>query len=123
MKPLSFLLTAAGFICVAIGGAALFVPLVPTTPFLLLGGFCLARGSERHYAWLCEQSWYQEYVAGYTNGRGIPLRAKVITLSSLWLAIIASAVFFAPSIWVQLPMLLIATIITALLLRIKTCAA
>ncbi len=123
MKPLSFLLTAAGFVCVAIGGAALFIPLVPTTPFLLLGGFCLSRGSSRHYTWLCAQSWYQQYVAGYTNGQGIPLRAKVITLSSLWLAILVNALYFTPSLWVQLPMLVIATLITALLLRIKTCVA
>jgi uncharacterized membrane protein YbaN (DUF454 family) len=44
--------TAAGFFCVALGAIALLIPLVPTTPFILLGGVCLARGSQRHREWL-----------------------------------------------------------------------
>lgn len=61
MKYCRLLLTAVGFVCVALGALALLVPLVPTTPFLLLGGVCLARGSHRHREWLQRLPWLRRY--------------------------------------------------------------
>jgi uncharacterized membrane protein YbaN (DUF454 family) len=52
MNLLRLFMTYAGLLFVALGVVALVIPWVPTTPFILLGGVCLARGSSKHRAWL-----------------------------------------------------------------------
>src|SRR3546814_9234666 len=56
----------------------LFLPLLPTTPFLLLASACYVRGSERMHRWLLGHRILGPYLIGIQTGRGIPLRAKII---------------------------------------------
>ena len=65
----------------------MFVPVLPTTPFLLLAAICYARSSERFYHWLLNNRWFGEYLKNYREGRGIPLREKTLTVLALWLTI------------------------------------
>lgn len=54
----------------------MFVPILPTTPFLLLSAFCYARSSERLHRWLISHPRFGVYVVGFLYGGGIPRRAK-----------------------------------------------
>ena len=114
------LLIGAGTICVALGVLGIFVPLLPTTPFLLLAGVCYARSSPRLLHWLHHNRWFGRYIRNYREGRGIPLREKILTLAALWLTIGISIAFFVPLLWVKALLALIAAGVTIHLLRVKT---
>ena len=117
------LLIAAGTACVALGTLGIVLPLLPTTPFLLLAAVCYARSSPRLLHWLTHNRWFGSYIRNYREGHGIPLREKILTLSLLWITIGITVIFFVPLLWVKILLLLIATAVTIHLLRIKTMKA
>ena len=124
MKPLSSLknamLIVIGSIAVGLGGAGIFLPLLPTTPFLLLAAVCYANSSERFYHWLLHHRWFGSYIRNYREGRGIPLVSKVVALALLWLTIGASAIFVVPVLIGKIVLVSIAIGVTIHLLSVKT---
>jgi len=114
------LLIASGTLCVALAGLGLFLPVLPTTPFLLLAAICYARSSERFYHWLMTNRWFGAYIRNYREGRGIPLRHKVLAISLLWLTIGYAVCFVAPQWWVKGILLGIAVSVTIHLLKTRT---
>lgn len=117
---LAWLLAGAGWLCVALGVAGLFLPLLPTVPLLLLAAACFARSSERCYRWLLDHPRLGPLVADYLDGGGIPLRAKVIAIATLWLSVSFSLYLAAPSFWARLLLPVIAACVTLYLLRLPT---
>ncbi len=75
---------AAGVLAVLLGILGVFLPLLPTTPFLLLASWCFARGSNRLHRWLLSHRVFGEYLRNFEAGRGIPLKAKVVATVMLW---------------------------------------
>ena len=114
-----WLLIACGMLCVAVGVIGIFVPLLPTTSPLLLAAFCFARSSPRFYHWLLHNRVFGSYIKNYREGRGMPLRSKVVTLGLLWLTIGFSIIYIAPW-WIKLLLLIIALGVTIHILWIKT---
>ena len=86
-----FLITA-GTLSVGVGIAGIFVPLLPTTVFLLLAAACYVRSSERLYRRLLTNRVTGSYVANYRAGNGIPARAKATSICVLWVTLTVSAV-------------------------------
>jgi uncharacterized membrane protein YbaN (DUF454 family) len=111
---------AVGTLAVTLGVIGIFVPILPTTPFLLLAAFCYARSSERFYRWLLTNRWFGSYLRNYREGRGMALRDKLLTLTALWLAIGSSVAFAIASPWGKAALTLIALAVTVHLARIKT---
>jgi hypothetical protein len=114
------LLIASGTICVALGIFGVFVPVLPTMPFLLLAAFFYTRSSERFHQWLLGNHWFSQYIKNYQQGRGIALRDKIITLVALWLALSFTVLTTAPAWWVKLLLLSVGIGVTMHLLRINT---
>ena len=119
-KIVRILMITGGVICVILGFIGIFLPVLPTTPFLLLAAFLFARSSDRFLHWLLTNRWFGEYIKNYREGRGMPAREKAIAIVSLWVTIILSIVYFIPVWWVRLILLLIAVAVTTHLLRINT---
>ncbi|PKK89272.1 MAG: DUF454 domain-containing protein [Candidatus Wallbacteria bacterium HGW-Wallbacteria-1] len=115
-----YFLIAVGFCSLALGILGIFLPLLPTTPFLLLSAYCFARSSDRAYQWLMNNRWFGEYIRNYQQGKGISLRHKAMTLSLLWLTIGYSAIFAVKLPGVKLLLLAIAIGVTVHLLKMKT---
>lgn len=117
---LRWLLLAAGFICIAIGVLGIFLPLLPTTPLLLLAAACFARSSERFHRRLLGHDRLGPMIRGYLDGSGIPLRAKVSAIAMIWLTVPASAFLVVPLPWVRVLLLAVAVGVTIYLLRLPT---
>lgn len=113
-------LIVCGTLSLTLGVAGMFLPVLPTTPLLLLAAACYARSSERFYRWLMTNRWFGEYIRNYREGRGIPLRQKVLTLSLLWLTIVYTVWFVTPQWWLKLILLGVAVGVTMHLARIRT---
>lgn len=113
-------LIAVGSISVGLGVLGIFLPLLPTTPFLLLAAACYIRSSKRFYHWLIYHKWFGSYIRNYREGRGIPLITKIIAIALLWLTIGYSVLFVVPFLFVKILFVLIATGVTIHLLSVKT---
>jgi uncharacterized protein len=115
------LLLTAGTISLALGAIGLFLPILPTTPFLLLSAACYLRSSERMYNWLLGNRWFGDYIRNYREGKGIPMKTKIFTIAVLWAAILYSTIMVLDEVLIaQLALLLIALGVSIHLIRIPT---
>ncbi|MFW6138291.1 MAG: YbaN family protein [Spirochaetota bacterium] len=83
-KAVKLLLVGAGSVSVGIGVLGIFLPLLPTTPFLLVAGFCYARSSGRLHRWLLSNRVFGSYIKNYLEKREIPKGARVVVSILLW---------------------------------------
>lgn len=113
-------LIVCGWLAIVCGVAGIFLPVVPTVPFLLLAAACFAKSSEVFHQWLLQHNHLGPLVHGYLNGAGIPLRAKMTSLAMICTSVPASVIFFVNSFWVKVVLVVIAMIICAYLLFLPT---
>ncbi len=113
------LLVTCGTFCVALGVLGIFVPLLPTTVFLLLAAACYARSSERFHQKLLNHRWLGGYIRNYREGRGMSPREKTWTLLVLWIGIGASAVVSVHAWWLRGLLVIIAIAVTVHVARLK----
>ncbi|MBN2535396.1 MAG: YbaN family protein [Spirochaetales bacterium] len=114
------ILLIAGNISLSLGVAGIFLPVLPTTPFLLLSAACFLRSSDKLYYWLTHHKMFGNYIRSYLKYKAISIKAKIISISLLWLVIGITIIFFITIIWVKVLLLLIAAGVTIYLLSIKT---
>lgn len=117
-----YALLLLGWLSVALGVIGIFLPLLPTTPFLLLAAACFMRSSPRFYHWLVQHSRLGPWIHAYLDGRGIPRRAKVYAISLMWSSIALSC-YLLPFIWARAFMLMSAILVTLYILRQPTLSA
>jgi len=117
---LRWLLISCGWIAIAGGVIGIFLPLVPTVPFLLLAVACFARSSERFHTWLVEHNHLGPLLRDYLSGTGIPHRAKTIAIGMIWVSFTASTVLFARVFWLKAVLIGTAAVITLYLLYLPT---
>jgi len=113
------ILVAAGSLCIVLAVLGVFLPLLPTTPFLLLASACYVRSSERLHGWLMGNRMLGSYIRNFRERRGIPLRAKITTVVLLWLPLLYS-VYRLDLLWLELILLLMGVTWSVLILRMKT---
>ncbi|MDQ7773582.1 MAG: YbaN family protein [Elusimicrobiales bacterium] len=118
-RPARALLAALGVFFVALGALGAALPVLPTTPFLLLAAWCFARSSDSLHRRLHENRFFGEYLRRYNSGEGLPLRAKAVTISLLWLTLGASAAWAWPERpWLTALLIAIGAAVTAHILLI-----
>ncbi|MBB6455064.1 hypothetical protein HNQ94_003559 [Salirhabdus euzebyi] len=114
------LLIISGTISLVLGVIGIVLPLIPTTPLLLLAAACYVRSSDKLYQWLINNKWFGPYIVNYRAGKGIPLKAKVIGVTVLWTSISYTTLFVIPIFLVKILLVLIASYFTWFMLKIKT---
>ena len=114
------MLITLGTFFVGLGIVGIFVPVLPTTPFLLLAAACYGRSSQRLYGWLLNNKWFGSYVRNYLQRKGVPLKVKVLTIALLWVTIGISVAFAVQILGVRLILVLIAIGVSIHILSIRT---
>jgi uncharacterized membrane protein YbaN (DUF454 family) len=113
-----WLLLIVGWISLLLGLIGILLPVMPTTPFLLLTAACFLRSSPRFYHWLINHRWLGPYLRLYLDGKGIPRRAKIGIISILWLTMTTTALLIVPWRWLSLTLLLIALAVSLYIIRL-----
>jgi len=111
-KFIRSILIILGTISVLLGLIGIVLPLLPTTPFLLLGAAIYAKSSDKFYNWLIGNRLFGSYIKNYREGKGIPLKVKITAISFLWTTILITAIFFVPVLAVKILLILIAAGVT-----------
>lgn len=113
-------LIMVGSLSLVLGLLGVFLPLLPTTPLLLLAAACYIRSSEKLYQWLINNKWFGKYIENFRSGRGIPLKAKVLGIAVLWVTISYTVIFVIPVYAVKALLILIAAFFTWYISSFKT---
>ncbi|VXC27495.1 Inner membrane protein YbaN [Pseudomonas sp. 8BK] len=116
---LRYILLAIGWLSVALGVVGIFLPVLPTTPFLLLAAACFMRSSKRFYLWLVNHRQLGPWIVDYLEGQGIPLKGKVYAIGLMWLSIGLSC-YLVPLFWARAFMLTSAVLVSLYILSQKT---
>ncbi len=95
------LLVAAGFASVALGVAGIVLPVLPTTPFMLLAAACFARSSPRFHRWLLAHRTFGPTVREWERHRAIPWKTKLWAIALMSGTLAASIVFFVKPPWLK----------------------
>ena len=107
------LLITVGWLCVVLATLGVVLPLLPTTPFLLLAAWCFARSSPRFHQWLLYRSWFGSYLRHWQEHRALPkgVKPKAVALIVVTFAI---SIYFVPLLWVRI--LLVCMMFTLLIM-------
>ncbi len=114
------LLVAAGTLSLLLGLLGIVLPLLPTTPFLLLAATCYFHGSDKLYHWLINHPRLGSYIRAFREERAIPLRVKVVSVSLVWITLLYCIFFVAEVLWLRILLLLLAAGISWHILSYKT---
>ena len=110
----------SGILLVAIGVIGIFLPILPTTIFLILASACFIKSSPKANEWLKNHKILGMYIKNYQDGSGLTVNSKIFNITFLWIMISASALFFTELWYLKILLLVIAFGVTIHLLMIKT---
>ncbi|MBN1306736.1 MAG: YbaN family protein [Chitinispirillaceae bacterium] len=110
----------AGSICLALGLIGIFLPLLPTTPLLLLAAACYFRSSERLYRWLIHHRLFGLTIRGFRHFHAVSLRAKTVSVVLLWVCITLSVLFAVRLLWARILLIAIAVAVSGYILGLRT---
>lgn len=107
-----------GWLATGLGALGVFLPLLPTVPFLLLAAACFARSSPRTRAWLVGSPVLGPALQQYLDHRVVPLRAKVVALALLWPGVGWAATAVVPVPAVSIALVVVAVAVSVYLVRL-----
>ena len=99
---MKIILVILGSVSLALGIIGIFVPLLPTTPFLLLSAAAYCKSSERLYNWLLNHKYLGPYIRNFRENKAIPMRAKILSVILLWGTIGYCIICMGLPIWVRI---------------------
>jgi uncharacterized membrane protein YbaN (DUF454 family) len=109
-----------GSVSLGLGIVGVFLPVLPTTPFLLLTAALYLKGSPRLYDWLINHRYLGPYIRNYRENKAIPLGTKIVSVTLLWVTILASAFLAIEVWWLRILLICIAIGVTWHILSFKT---
>lgn len=109
-----------GTLSIAMGVIGIVVPLLPTTPLVLLGAACYVKASDELYQRLTRNKWLGGYIRDFREKNGITLKNKVLSLSLMWISILGTILFLAINFWLAAALIIIAVTVSAYILSFNT---
>lgn len=109
-----------GSISLVLGIIGVFLPLLPTTPFLLLAAAAYFKGSPKLYEWLLNHKYLGPYIRNFRENKAIPLRAKIISVALVWITILYCMFFVVEPFWLKILLGCIAIGVSYHILSFKT---
>lgn len=114
-----YLLIILGTISLIFGAIGVFVPILPTTPFILLASFCYLRSSKRLYKWIIGHKVFGKFIYNYIEHKAVKKSAKISAITFLWLSLGISIVL-NNSLNIRLLLTLIGIGVSLYLFRLNT---
>ncbi|MDD3521053.1 MAG: YbaN family protein [Actinomycetota bacterium] len=119
-KPKRIFLISAGTLFIGLAVAGIFIPVLPTTPFVLIAAALYSKSSMKFYQWLINNKIFGRHIKNYRDKKGVAVSFKVVVLIFLWIAIICSILFAINLLWVKIFLGIIALSVSIHILTLKT---
>ena len=117
---MKLLLAFLGSVSLVLGIMGIFLPVLPTTPFLLLSAALYMRSSQRLYAWLMSHRRLGPYIRNFREHKALPLRVKIVSVTMVWATLLYCAFFVAREWWMTLVFIAIALGVSIHILSYRT---
>lgn len=114
------ILNILGFLFVGLGFLGIFLPLLPTTPFLLLASWLFFRSSKKFHNWLLNHKIFGKFINDYITYKAIPLKSKIIAIILIWSTLPISVILFIPLLSIQILLFSVGIIVTFKISKIST---
>ena len=119
-KVMKIVLTLLGLISLGLGIVGIFLPVLPTTPLLLLAAALFLKSNRGLYEWLLNHPKLGPYIRNFMEYKAIPLKIKILSVSMVWITLLCCAVFVAKVFWFRLFFVGLAIAISLHILQYKT---
>jgi len=119
MKVKRTLVLALGFLALGLGTLGIVVPLLPTTPLVLLAAACFSYSSQKFYEWIKKNPLFGPYIENYREKRGVTMAFKIRNIVFLWVSLCISMVLIR-TVWIYILLSVVGICVTTHLLMIKT---
>jgi len=119
MKVKRTLVFIMGLIALGLGTLGMVLPLLPTTPFVILAATCFSYSSDEFYNWIKKNRLFGPYIENYREKRGLTIAFKVRTIIILWVSL-AISMFLLREVWIYALLCVVGVCVTTHLLLIKT---
>ena len=117
---MKWMLTILGLVSLGLAILGIFLPLLPTTPLLLLSAWLFLRGNRNLYDWLLNHPKFGNYIRNFTEHKAIPLHVKIVSVCLVWLTLLNCAIFVTDNWILRVLFILIAIAVTIHILSYKT---
>lgn len=107
-----------GSLCLVLGSVGIFLPILPTTPFLLLSSYFYVRSSEKLYNWLINHKIFGRYIYNYVTYKAVPKKAKITAILMIIITV-PVAVVLIDNIYTYIIIPIIALIVCIYILKLK----
>jgi uncharacterized protein len=114
------LLIIIGTLSITLGVIGIVIPLLPTTPLILLGAVCYVKASDELYQKLIKNKWLGGYIKDFREKNGITLKNKVLSLSLMWISITGTILFLDIEFWLAAVLIVVAVTVSAYILSFDT---
>lgn len=114
-----YFLVTIGTISLILGAIGLFIPLLPTTPFVLLTSYCYLRSSNRLYNWIINNKVFGNYIHNYMINKAVKKSDKISAMIMLWISL-GISIYFIDKTYLKLLLVFIGTAVSIHVLRLKT---
>ncbi len=118
-QTIRILLIIAGWLCVILGVIGIVLPLLPTTPFILLAAFCFARSSDKFHHWLVTHHYFGPIIQRWEENKAIPRNVRNFTIVFMWCGM-SFSMYMLQQLWATLFISSIGICVSIFLLRLKT---
>jgi uncharacterized protein len=115
-----FILIIIGSLSIILGVIGIVVPLLPTTPLILLGAACYVKASDELYQKLIRNKWLGGYIKDFREKNGITLKNKILSISLMWISIAATLLIVDFYFWLAAGLIIIAVTVSAYILSFDT---
>lgn len=117
---MNIILTILGLLSLGLGILGAFLPVLPTTPLLLLSAALFLKSNRKLYDWLMNHPKMGPYISNFLKHKAIPLRVKVVSITTLWLTLLYCAIFVAEHWALRVFFIILAIGVTIHILSYKT---
>lgn len=117
---MKYLFAFFGTVSLVLGIMGIFLPVLPTTPFLLLSAAMYMRSSQRLYDWLMSHKHLGAYIRNFREHKALPLRVKTVSVTMVWVTLLYCAIFVAEEWWMRAMFIAIAIGVTIHILSYRT---
>ncbi|WP_084146017.1 YbaN family protein [Anaerovorax odorimutans] len=119
LEPKKIILIILGSFFLILGSIGIFLPLLPTTPFVLLASICYGSSSPKLYDKLRSSKYFGPFIENYKSKSGIPKNVKVKAISFLWITLLISAIL-SKKLFIHLILLIVGISVTIHICLLKT---
>ena len=119
-KIVKYLLYLSGFLFLGLGILGIFLPILPTTPFLLLAASVFMHTNRNIYVWMFNNRWFGKQFRSYVKNKSVSKTVKISSLLILIFTMLYSIIFVVDLLWIQILLLIILVAVSVHIFKLKT---